>query len=434
MAKLKVYISSTYRDLKEHRKQLIEFFGKKTIKENFDLVSMEGYVANDIVPAMECIEDVKQCNIFILILANRYGFIPPENNPQGISITETEYDTAMEDDANKTILAFFADETDPRFEADGDADPSIVELKKKKLANFKTRVRNEKLTHPEPFVSAFHLTLQVAESLMQKSFIAFKLERARTYCCDRVPQFSKFLQVRTKGSFKAFIIYGDRKELGLNLINRVNIFSLDLPEDAIQSQLVTFEDFMISSDYEENKNSLLAFVFDRCFPNSLPDDFSLDKFIDTFKQKDIPVVMAIDCDATMFEDNQQQFIKKFMEDLYAASQKTSGCRIFLFLNFEVNADPVMAVIEQKIKLMQESMVSQQNFFCVLPKLQALNRQLIRAWLINYITPNPGRAEALMEACFNDLPTPLNMQEAEEKIHMFIKSVNENNQDILKLIN
>ncbi|MEP7317143.1 MAG: DUF4062 domain-containing protein, partial [Panacibacter sp.] len=61
MAKYKVYISSTYRDLKEHRQEVIEFFEKKTIKEVFDLTSMEGYVADNEVPALECIEDVKQC-------------------------------------------------------------------------------------------------------------------------------------------------------------------------------------------------------------------------------------------------------------------------------------------------------------------------------------------------------------------------------------
>ena len=432
MAKLKVYISSTYRDLKEHRKQLIEFFGKKTIRENFDLISMEGYVATDIAPAMECIEDVKKCDIFILILANRYGFIPQDNNPAGISITEIEYNTALAD-SNKTILAFFADETDPRFESDDESNAATSELKKQKLIAFKTRVRNEKLTHPEPFISSFHLSLQVAESLMRKSFIAFRLESARSYCCDRVPQFSKFLQVRTKGTFKSFIIYGSRKELGLNLINRVNIFSLDLTEDAIQSQLVTFEDFMISTDYEENKKSLLAFVFDRYFPNKLPDDFSLIKFLDAFQKIEVPVVLAIDCDATMFEDNQVEFIRQFMEELYNTSLTTPGCKIFLFLNFEVNDDSLIEALEQKIKQIQARVETNEDFLCVLPKLQALNRQLIRTWIINYITPNPGRAEALMEACFKDLSTPLNMMEADEKIHKFMKSVNDNNADILQLI-
>ena len=59
MAKYKVYISSTYFDVKDYRKQKIDFFGKKTIKENFDLLSMEGYVADNTAPAMECMDDVK---------------------------------------------------------------------------------------------------------------------------------------------------------------------------------------------------------------------------------------------------------------------------------------------------------------------------------------------------------------------------------------
>ena len=432
MAKLKVYISSTYRDLKEHRRQLIDFFDKKTIKDNFDLVSMEGYVATDIAPAMECIEDVKKCNIFILVLANRYGFIPPGNGAVGISITEAEYNTALADPA-KTILAFFADETDARFESDDDKDPAVVEMKKSKLAAFKTRVRNEKLTHPEPFVSSFHLALQVAESLMQKFFITFRLENARSYCCDRVPQFSRFLQVRTKGSFKSFIIYGDRKELGLSLINRVNIFSLDLTEEAIKSQYVTFE-FMTSLDYEVNKNSLLATVYDQYFHNSLPDEFSLVKFLEAFKKIEYPVVLTIDCEASMIEERHLTFIRMFMEELYNASLATTSYRIFLFLNIAANSDFEVADVEQKIKLIQDSMSAQQNYLYVLPKLQSLNRLLIKAWIINYITPNPGRAEELMNVCFNDLSTPLSMTEAEQKIHKFIASVNDDDQNILKIIN
>ena len=141
MAKYKVYISSTYRDLKEHRKQVIEFFGKKTIKENFDLISMEGYVADDTEPALECINDVKDCNIYILILANRYGFIPPKNNPGEISVTEMEYNAALED-PQKIILAFFANETDPQFAPDNDADAALCQKKKDKLLEFYLNYRD----------------------------------------------------------------------------------------------------------------------------------------------------------------------------------------------------------------------------------------------------------------------------------------------------
>jgi len=430
MAKHKVYISSTYQDLKEHRKQVIEFFNKKTIKENFDLLSMEGYVADDIEPAMECIEDVKDCDIYILILANRYGFIPPKNNPGEISVTEIEYNTAVADPP-KTILAFFADETDPQFTPDNDADEALREKKKNKLIAFKTRVREARLTHPEPFVSSYHLTLQVAESLMRRSFLAYRLDATRAYCCDRVPQFSRFLMARAGNPFKTIIIYGDRKELGLNLINRFNIFTLDLEEDAIQNQLVSFEDFLVSEDYAQNRNSLLVYIYDKFFPNNPLQEVSVNSFLTAFKMPAMPLVFVINCDASMFEDNQMGFIKTFVEELYQATQEQPPPRIYLFLNIEDNTRS--ATLEQQLKQLQQ-LPNQQKYLSVLPRLQSLSPQLIKTWIINYITPSPGRAEELMDTCFSNLCTPLSMFEADKKIHALITEINNNNADILKIIN
>jgi len=430
MAKYKVYISSTYSDLKEYRQQVIDFFGKKTIKENFDLLSMEGYVADNMQPSLECVEDVKNCNIYILIIANRYGFIPPQNNPDEISITEIEYNTALQD-PQKTILAFFADETDPHFEPDKDDDPVLLAKKKQKLAVFKKRVREARITSPEPFVSAYQLALQISESLMRRSFIAYKLDSTRAYCCDRVPQFSRFLMSRTKGAFKSVIIYGDRRELGLNLINRVNIFALDLPEDSIQNQLVSFEDFLVSNDYTQNRDSLLVYILNKYFPSQMPAEISIELFLTSFKTLNTPLVFVINCDASMFEDNQLSFLKNFMEELYRATLAQDGMLIYLFVNFEDNASS--ASLEQQLKQLQQ-LPNQANYLSVLPRLQSLNSQLIKTWLINYITPNPGRAEEIMDTCFNNLSTPLSMYEADKKIHAFISQVNDNNPAIISIIN
>ncbi|MEO5682741.1 MAG: DUF4062 domain-containing protein [Chitinophagaceae bacterium] len=430
MAKYKVYISSTYRDLKEHRKQVIDFFGKKTIKENFDLLSMEGYVADDTVPAMECIEDVKECDVYILIIANRYGFIPTENNADEISVTEMEYNTAQAD-PQRTVLAFFADEKDPQFTADSDADEALRTKKKNKLLAFKNKVRDATLTHPEPFVSSYHLTLQIAESLMRRSFIAYKLDNARAYCCDRVPQFSRFLLARTSNAFKFIVIYGDRKELGLNLINRFNIFTLDLEEDAIQNQLVSFEDFLVSEEYIQNRNSLLVYIYDKFFPHTPLPDLSLGTFLTAFKSFETPLVFVINCDASMFEENQLKFLKTFIDELYNATLAQDSARIYLFLNIEDNA--LAATLEQQLKQLQQ-LPNQEKYLSVLPRLQSLSPQLIKTWIINYITPSPGRAEELMDTSFKDLPVPLSMYEADKKIHVLISEINKNNAAILKIIN
>lgn len=185
-----VYISSTYRDLKDHRKKVIDFFSKKTLKDNFILVSMEGYVADDTEPSAECVNDVAACDIYILILANRYGFIKndPAINPARLSVTELEYNAAIAN--NKSVLAFFAD-TASNLEYDTGSETEVEE-KKKKLAAFKQKVQNSKMMHPEGFTNPHHLALQVAESLISRfsleAQIQSRIDYNKIYWCDREQQ------------------------------------------------------------------------------------------------------------------------------------------------------------------------------------------------------------------------------------------------------
>jgi hypothetical protein len=430
MSKFKVYISSTYVDLKVHRQQVIDFFNKRTIRENFDLLSMEGYVADNTAPAIECMDDVKNCSIYVLIMANRYGYIPVTNNPGNLSITEMEYNTAKQD-PQKTILAFIADENDPGFLPDNDDDMGVRNLKKEKLQQFKTAVRQERVTNPEPFISPFQLALQVAESLMRKSFVTCKLDTARTYCCDRVPQFSRFLMSRNSSTFKTIIIYGDRKELGLNLINRVNIFALDLPEDSIQNQLLGFEDFLVSETYVQNRDSLLAYVYDKYFPGILPPVITMDVFLSAFKSLQEPLVIVISCDADMFEESQLTFTTLFIDELNKSAGSLDGLPIYLFINLEDNNSSDR--LPQQLQQLQR-LPGQDQYLLVLPRLQSLSTQLIKSWLISYVTPNPGNAEQLMDACFNNLPAPVSMYEANKKMQAFISLVNAADPTVCNLLN
>src|SRR5688572_14788933 len=104
MASYKVYLSSTFRDLQEYRKEVIHFFDR--FKEVFEIISMESYVAEDRDALTKCKEDVERCDIYILILANRYGTILPGDD---FSITEHEYVTAIDQaQKKKKIFAFLA--------------------------------------------------------------------------------------------------------------------------------------------------------------------------------------------------------------------------------------------------------------------------------------------------------------------------------------
>ena len=82
-----IYISSTFKDLQEYRLKVIETLTQLGHK----VVHMENYVAEDKLPVLKCLEDVKKCNMYIGIFGWRYGFVPKTDNPDELSITEREY-------------------------------------------------------------------------------------------------------------------------------------------------------------------------------------------------------------------------------------------------------------------------------------------------------------------------------------------------------
>lgn len=87
----KIYVSSTSEDLADHRAKVIEALRLA----GHDLSVMENYVARDIYPLHHCIEDVAKCDIYVGLIAWRYGYRPEHaDNPGAKSITELEYEAA----------------------------------------------------------------------------------------------------------------------------------------------------------------------------------------------------------------------------------------------------------------------------------------------------------------------------------------------------
>src|SRR5947208_373800 len=72
-----------------------------------DVIAMEDYVATDQRPTQKCLADVARSEIYIVLFAWRYGYIPSELNPEHKSITELEYRKATQ--SNKPCLIFILD-------------------------------------------------------------------------------------------------------------------------------------------------------------------------------------------------------------------------------------------------------------------------------------------------------------------------------------
>jgi len=89
MKRLRVYLSSTFEDLKDYRAAVFAALEKAGL----DVARMEAYTAADERPLDLCLRDVAQSDIYVGLYAWRYGYEPPADhgNPQGKSITELEY-------------------------------------------------------------------------------------------------------------------------------------------------------------------------------------------------------------------------------------------------------------------------------------------------------------------------------------------------------
>ena len=84
----KVMISSTALDLPEHRKEVLE----ACLRQGFFPVMMEHLTAADTNAKAKSLAMVDEADIYLGILGYRYGYVPDDDNPDRISLTEMEYD------------------------------------------------------------------------------------------------------------------------------------------------------------------------------------------------------------------------------------------------------------------------------------------------------------------------------------------------------
>jgi Domain of unknown function (DUF4062) len=106
---MKVYISSTYQDLFEHRAAM-----DRTLRRmGHDVIGMEQYIAEGSKPVDRCKADVRASDAYVIIVAWRYGHAPSSgaSPPDLRSITEIELDEAC--NSSKPVLAFLLDPEAP---------------------------------------------------------------------------------------------------------------------------------------------------------------------------------------------------------------------------------------------------------------------------------------------------------------------------------
>src|SRR5215469_14592211 len=94
----RVYVSSTITDLNAERQAVVDW-----------LVAAQHQVVHSYRPGSEtvrdsCLADVDTCDLYVLIAGHRYGFQPPEDNPEGLSITHLEFRRAGQAGKPRIVL------------------------------------------------------------------------------------------------------------------------------------------------------------------------------------------------------------------------------------------------------------------------------------------------------------------------------------------
>lgn len=107
---MRVYISSTFEDLREHRESVVHILRQL----GHEIFAMEEYVAEGMRPLPKVLNDVEASDVYVGIFAWRYGYVPAEGTAVigtvsgETSITEYEYRKAIE--VKKPVLIFLLNE------------------------------------------------------------------------------------------------------------------------------------------------------------------------------------------------------------------------------------------------------------------------------------------------------------------------------------
>ena len=83
-------MSSTIIDLQPERQAVLDWLRLARHQ------AVDSYLPDSDTVRDSCLDDVAACDLYVLIAGHRYGFQPPEDNPEGLSITQLEFRRAGE--------------------------------------------------------------------------------------------------------------------------------------------------------------------------------------------------------------------------------------------------------------------------------------------------------------------------------------------------
>jgi hypothetical protein len=395
MDKPKIYISSTFFDLEEHRTYLVHSLRNT---ECFDIISMESYGTRSQRPLDKCLYDVESSAFYILLLGKRYGYIPADKQ---YSITNLEYKAAIGDkdetvvageyQSQRHILPFIINDDYPLKDAiaqqiqeeekkDGEA---LTNKKQDYLQQLKSRIKTDFVVESRGFTSPQDLAAQVLSALIhilvtdgKKSLVdKLRLSDDIVYRCDRERVRHDFIlknQVN-KNFYKAFIIHGEDEELPVQFSNNISAYELQVRKNIM---IRNFDDY-VSDSPEKFIQALVLRIYRDIFPsNKEAVLFNLEELAARVIKSDLTsVVITIELNYQSWKSKYTPLLACFFDLLQTANGVFASLKsIYFMINIVYDSD------KQEVTQKPSSAV-------LLEKLGNVNAAHIKDWLQTYFFQN-----------------------------------------------
>ena len=163
-----IFISSTYIDCKNYRKAAVDAINSLQ-SEDLNVLGMELFGARKKTTLEVCLEEVSKADIYILIVAHRYGTIDESTQK---SYTQLEYEKIVKKDI--TILVYFLDESVPVMPCWVDKD-----FKYTKLSEFKSELGKRHTL--QTFLDADDLRHKIVSDLSRELNLDYKTVKYHIY-------------------------------------------------------------------------------------------------------------------------------------------------------------------------------------------------------------------------------------------------------------
>lgn len=335
---------------------------------------METMMAGNQPTLNECIRDVENCDIYILLVGKRYGTIAPKSN---LSFTENEYRCAKNN--NKIILPFIADEN-------GEGLREIPTDNDIEYRRFKNIIQTNHTFFIKSFINPSHLANQVLLTLYKFSESKWHLRDDIKFLCNRIPQSISFLKNKKIEKLNVFTLIGKTDDRADCFLKRIAKYDLGLSKGYID---ITFRpsDFLGKSFIDAKfKKIFIDFLIYGIFADSVESPNTLKECFRLFVEHEIDNIFLSICinKDELKSEILLNTLELFFSELSVECQ-SSKITMFYFVLFEFdNEDSIDETVLKYVSNNPKINCESTNVHDILPPLPNIKKRDITDWIYKYI--------------------------------------------------